>query len=237
MKTRELIHAMLTENTGRALGDSGDAYGRNWQRNAGKTMADFEAEPSATVEVSKYTDRNGATHWELSPTVSLYHHLTDCLTQDDICREFNAMPVEDWDGEYYGVSASGQEWLDSIFRAEGDGFNTYNWCANFSQIFQGQLLEHIDTGEKYALIQIHGGCDARGGYTDAKLFQLKCEDYGLFYEHCGFYVEREDGEGLSLDWLGEWINREGTTPDDDEIEAFCQAIGEGIHAGDAFECN
>jgi len=45
MKTKEIIYKMLIENTGRALGDSGDAYGRAWERNQGKTIEDFEGEP------------------------------------------------------------------------------------------------------------------------------------------------------------------------------------------------
>ena len=235
MKTKELIHAMLTENTGRALCDSGDAYGRNWQRNQGKTLADCEAEPSATLEVRKYSDREGKTYWEMYPTISLFHHLTDCLTQDDICREFNAMPVEDWNGDYYGTSAEGQEWIDSMFKG-GECFNSYNWNANFSQVIQYTMLEHIDTDEKYVLLQIHGGCDVRGGYTDAKLFKLNCEEWGLSYENAGFCAE-VDGCTVCLDWMGsEWINEEGMTPDDAELDAFCEALGEGVHAGDAFEC-
>lgn len=231
-----LIHAMLTENTGKALCDSGDAYGRNWQRNSGKTLADFEAEPSATLEVSKYTDRDGKTYWEANPTVSLFHHLADCCGLDEICEEFNAMPVDDWSSDYYGVSAEGQEWINSIFRTKGEAQNTYNWCANFSQVIQYQILEHLDSGDLYALIQIHGGCDVRGGYTDAKLFRLDCEEWGLAHENCGFYAEDSNGFPLHLDWMGEWITAEGSCPTDDELEAFCVAIGEGVHAGDAFEC-
>lgn len=235
MNTKETIFAMLTENTGRALGDSGDAYGRNWQRNAKKTLADFEAEPSATLEVRKYTDREGNAQWEMSPTISLFHHLTDCLTLDDLCREFNAMPVENWDGDYYGTSADGQEWLDSIFTG-GECFNSYNWCANFSQVIQYTMLKHNDTDEDYVLLQVHGGCDVRGGYTDAKLFKLDCEEWGLSYENAGFCAE-VDGRTVCMDWCGsEWITENGSTPDDDELDQFCEALGEGIHAGDAFEC-
>ena len=120
---------------------------------------------------------------EMSSTISLFHHLTECLTLDDICREFNAMSVEDWNGDYYGTSAEGQEWIDSMFKG-GECFNSYNWNANFSQVIQYTMMKHIDTDEDYVLLQIHGGCDVRGGYTDAKLFKLKCEEWGLSYESC-----------------------------------------------------
>ena len=49
--TDEVIVAMLTENTGRHFLDSGGAYGRNWERNSGKTVADFKSKPSATLEI------------------------------------------------------------------------------------------------------------------------------------------------------------------------------------------
>ena len=45
MKTNELIYSMLVENTGSHMLDSGGAYGRHHQRNASKTIEDFENEP------------------------------------------------------------------------------------------------------------------------------------------------------------------------------------------------
>jgi hypothetical protein len=39
--------------------------------------------------------------------------------------------------------------------------------------------------ERYLLLQIHGGCDARGGYTNAKLFLPP--DYGIINEYLDEY--------------------------------------------------
>lgn len=234
MKTEDLIYAMLTENTGKALGDSGDAYGRNWQRNQKKTIDDFRNEPSATVEVHYYQGRDGKEHFECWPTISLFHHLTDVLTQDALCREFNAMECDVWNAEYYGINVDQQEWLEMVgFTFEGDSWNSYNWSANFSQVVQGQNLE-LD-GDRYVLLQIHGGCDVRGGYTDAKLFKLKGEM--VMDEMATFWTTDENGEELALDWIGsEWVDREGMTPDDEYIERFCRALGEGTHAGESICC-
>ena len=45
MKTlKETIAAMLTENTGKNMLDSGGASGRAWQRNAGKALDDFASQ-------------------------------------------------------------------------------------------------------------------------------------------------------------------------------------------------
>ena len=169
----QTVFAMLTENTGASLLDSGGAYGRNWQRNQALTLEDFRNRPAATLEVSKY-ERDGKAHYEAIPTVDVFHLLTQWLELDDVCKEFNAMPVEDWrSDEFYGVSAEGEQWLKDrgFTEGAGGGFNTYNWCTNHSQILQGHYLVNEDD-EPYLLLQIHGGCDARGGYTDAKLFKL-----------------------------------------------------------------
>jgi hypothetical protein len=234
MQAKELIYKMLTSNTGRAVCDSGGAYGRNWERNQSKTIDDFEREPSATIEIYKYT-RDDKTEWDISPSFSLYHHLKQALDLDPLCDEFNALPVDDWRGDYYGVSDAGMEWLAlNEFEPVGDAFNSYNWSANFSQVVQYQQLKLW--GEHYLLLQIHGGCDVRGGYTDAKLFKLDSE-YGFMSESAGFCAELPNGEYMTLDWFGEWITNEGVSASDEYIKQFCELLGAGVHTGEAFELN
>ena len=41
-RTEFLIYKMLTENTGSAMLDSGDAYGRHWENNKQRTIDDFK---------------------------------------------------------------------------------------------------------------------------------------------------------------------------------------------------
>jgi hypothetical protein len=171
--TKQLIFKMLRENTGRAICDSGGANGRLWQRNAGKTLADFEAESAAQLEISKWQrDENEPAQYDAQVYISLFHHLARALELDPYCREFNALECDSWNGEFYGTDQGQCDWLlDNGFTAKGDSFNSYNWSANFSQTIQGQFLES-DAGALYVLLQIHGGADIRGGYTDAKLFKL-----------------------------------------------------------------
>lgn len=241
MQVKNLIYKMLTTSTGRAICDSGDAYGRNWEKNQAKTLADFEREPSASVEVSKW-EREGVIEWDCYPTFSLYHHLVSALDLDPICDEFNALECGAWNGDYYGTDSYQCEWLENEgFKPDGDSWNSYNWSANFSQVVQGQRFKRnggslCEDGGEYILLQIHQGCDVRGGYTDAKLFKLKT-DYFL-YESAGFCADLPNGEYIGLDWQGsEWINLEGTIPSDDELKLFCSSLGEGVHAGEAFELN
>lgn len=239
----QTIAAMLTENTGKHFLDSGGAYGRAWQRNMGKTVEDFRAMPSATAEIY-VREYGGETIAEILPCVNVFHLLTGgALELDDLCSEFNAMPVDDWkSGDFYGVSMAGAEWLDMRgFNANGESFNTYNWGANHSQVLQGaELTRDGEWGdEKYLLLQIHGGADVRGGYTDAKLFKLNdhAEYYNALTEDCGF---SDDSGDCGLSWHGEWINEHGSCADDSELLEFATACGASLEnpsvtiAGDAY---
>ena len=246
MNMQETIAQMLTENTGTHFLDSGGANGRVWQQNAGKVVADFEAQPSATAEIY-VREWQGKLVAEVLPCVNIFHLLTGgALELDDLCHEFNAMPVNEWDGDYNGVSLDGSEWLEArgfaMCKESRGGWNTYNWGANHSQVMQGNelTLEGEYGEEKYLLLQIHGGADVRGGYTDARLFKLA--DYAEFYnvvnEDCGFSDEK--GE-ISISWHGEWINSDGGCADDEsDLLAFATACGASIDnpsvtvAGDAY---
>ena len=188
--TKELIFSMLTENTGVHMCDSGGDKGRMWQRNANKCVADFEAEPQ---ELYQYDPKYN----EIYRTVSVFHYLTHNLEVDDIAFEFNELntDAEDYDADckeddasLYGVSFNA--WLNLVKDNEvevSSSWNTYNGESDLSQILQGANL--LINEEHYVLIQIHGGADARGGYTDAKLF--KCGDHmdGMIHEYLREYSD------------------------------------------------
>ena len=185
-----LIFSMLTENTGTHMCDSGGDNGRMWQRNANKCVADFEAEPQ---ELYQYDPKYN----EIHRTVSVFHYLTNNLEVDDIAFNFNELntDAEDYNADckeddvsLYGVSLNA--WLHLVTENEVEvqrSWNTYNGDSDLSQILQGANLTIND--EHYVLIQIHGGADARGGYTDAKLF--KCGDYtdGMIHEYLREYAD------------------------------------------------
>lgn len=181
MNVKEIIFGMLTENTGAHFLDSGGAYGRAWERNQGKTMADFEAEPD-----QQYTYHKSG-NW-LERRVSVFHYLSQLQT-DWICDYFNAMPCGDWDADdedVYGVSQFQWDWLTNKCEVKVERtFNTYNGDSDLSQILQGSWLTIND--DPYMLLQVHGGCDARGGYTNAKLFQLNYE--GMIHEYLREYMD------------------------------------------------
>lgn len=183
MRTKELIYGMLIENTGTHFLDSGGAYGRAWERNQGKTIEDFEGEPEES-----YTYHRCGNY--LERRVSVFHYLSQLQT-DWVCDYFNEMPCQDWDadGEVYGVSKAQWDWLNSKCEVKVEQtFNTYNGDSDLSQILQGSWLTIND--EQYLLLQIHGGCDARGGYTNAKLFQ--CQEEWMIHEYLREYMDSYD---------------------------------------------
>lgn len=175
----QTVYEMLLESTGTHFLDSGGAYGRHWQTNQGKTIHDFISEPAVEFDLMVYKELEG--QWkrarvdnteEIEYTISVFHYLTSgALALDHICEEFNARPVKDWDfEEAYGVSKRNGEWLLSIGADFDASFNTYNHESALSQVLQGTYVTIVDL--HFVLLQIHGGCDVRGGYTDAKLFAL-----------------------------------------------------------------
>lgn len=181
MDVKEVLAEMLVENTGRSFLDSGGAYGRDWEQNQGKTLADWEAEPEATLwEVSVHEGELSAL-----PTLSVFHFLANRLSEYDhrlqayfdgwakandmygleAAQEFPAHRAE-----RYGMEV--QDLGDLVGSPEPITVNTYNGEDCLSQIVQ--WVAYVDPHSEAArvLLSIHGGCDARGGYTWPRVFTL-----------------------------------------------------------------
>ncbi len=170
MKTAEQqIFEMLTECTGTAMCDSGGAYGRNWERNKARTIDHFRNEPEVRLEFCE-----GVAEYYV---ISLFQYLTKQLEIDGICQEFNDVKADNWDDDrYHGTSTEAGRVLDKYNVEIGEGWNSYNGESSLSQVIQGKYVKIADSA--YVVLQIHGGCDVRGGYTDAKLFRIDSQyDY------------------------------------------------------------
>lgn len=214
-RTQKVLHAMLQENTGSHMLDSGGAYGRAWQQR--RKTEDFRKKPQMILEV-----------WDQSFTlmVDLFHFLDAFLEVNNDSEDLQA-EFEKWteESEYSGLGAldAFAEYLTELGRDEGDSectehgrtFNTYNFDNMLDGTIQGTWLT-VD-GEDYLALQIHGGCDVRGGYTDPHIFKAYPEhmDYGMTQAtarcpHCGTCWDTddsgyrwEDGEG-QVDLSDEW---------------------------------
>lgn len=169
--TEDVIAGMLGENTGRSFLDSGSAYGRNWERNQGTDVDHWKNRPSATLDTS----------WGgLSFTLDVFHFMVDRLEYDhDMQVAFDryaaSRPDDGWLGimEDFPALWADREHGEGAYGIYGDGrpftVNTYNHEDALSQVLQYTYFT-VDRQE-YALVQVHGGCDVRGGYTAPKCFK------------------------------------------------------------------
>ena len=189
MNIKEIAEGMLKENTGANFLDSCGAYGRHWQENQ---KVNFEELPEVTADLVDGCN--------IIPYVSLYHWIVSMFEIDELCEEFNSMEVKDWDGELYGVSEAGEEWLANHgFEVTGRD-NSYNYDNDLSQtIILARLSLDGDEWAGYYLLQVHGGCDVRGGYTDAKLLKAYDPDYISFSGNVMALVTKKDGTRIQCD--------------------------------------
>ena len=198
-ETDRVLADMLTENTGSHMLDSGGAYGRNWERNQGRDVQSFIDAPE--VNVNQY-----------GIDLDLFHYLRQRIEfMPEIQAEFDewAELEENKKSNWYTLM---EEWCQN--HNDGDhvpsGFNSYNGECLLSQTIQGDFFTW--NGEVYLMLQIHGGCDVRGGYTAPKIFSVYGEPYGVMYDWNTYTIESADdrkGEKVSLDF------REGDVIDND----------------------
>lgn len=195
-QTEAVLLEMLTENTGRNMLDSGDAYGRKWEQNQALGIDGLAQIPAVTW--------NGG-----SPTIQLFGYLNGLLTYaadfDLFWQKFDEeRPDTSWD-------ESLEEWLDTLGvlpEAESDFYtgrcslNTYNMeYSLLSQVIQYTLFEV--GGADFVALQIHGGCDVRGGYTKPRIFRLdgfredlilQAEWAGVSCQNCGLLLDFVAGD-------------------------------------------
>ena len=226
--TEQVVSEMLKENTGRALLDSGDYYGRHWEQNQSRK---FQDEPEAWIQ---------ADGDELIVSLNVYHFLIRALEYapgiDRAFHEWSDRPenkdkywlelMEEFPNIY--AKKTGQE-VGGLY-GEGAPFtvNTYNGDDLLSQVIQYHYFE-ID-GDPFALLQIHNGCDVRGGYTQPRAFRVYDDDLSIF-DNARADIICENGHGWHTDDGYHWY------PHSDEPEltikggkAVCPVCGKELKA-------
>jgi hypothetical protein len=172
-ETDRQLAAMFTENTGRHILDSGGAYGRNWERNQGRDVQSFLDAPEASFEVWSEDD------WYC--TVDTFHFLRERLEWDqELNDELEAYaelrPDDNWFAIAEGFPAYHAELHGQEVPVDGSilTVNTYNHENTLDQVIQ--YIQVSEDGNDaiypdYIVLQVHGGCDVRGGYTAPKVFR------------------------------------------------------------------
>jgi hypothetical protein len=174
---------MLIENTGQHMLDSGGHYGRHWQRNR---VVNFKDLPEFEYTVEESNGEVG-----LYGSIPLFHFLNAYCEITESSKKLQKMFME----HSHLPEVEDESWLSCIYsfiekyniKHEYGGNNSYNLETVLSQgiQFQGIEINHYDNPQfaklgivegEYILLQIHGGCDIRGGYTKPKVFACEYED-------------------------------------------------------------
>jgi len=164
-ETQQCIASQLSENTGSALCDSGDFYGRNYEKYSGGV--DF----TESLRVNKW----GA----IIPIQIWMNHNLDRSKSAVALEKSLLKKLKEKKVEYielcYGNQEEVLDILKSIEATEtcygGLKFdNTYNGDNNLSQNLQLMIFEFEN--KEYAIIETHNGCDIRGGYSTGRVYQI-----------------------------------------------------------------
>lgn len=182
--------AACRENTGRALCDSGDHYGRQYDKPAidenSPIIKCWEAGSPATINTAVYLNDRFKIDRELQKA----------------CEDFGE---EETDLSWFEL---GEKFMESKGYRQLQRENVYNTENNFDQVFIFEVWCHEDKptyNDIYAndavvtVFYMHCGCDVRGGYG-RPLFTRSRGDYSIPVElFAGYYItDGFDADGEEL---------------------------------------
>ena len=225
-KTRLILGSMQTVSTGGSFLDSGDHYGRNWERSALCSYGD----PVPTSLSAKWG--------YLEVTIDLATYLGEFLQYDpevdnhlqnwiDTDRQDSPSYWSDIQAYCDMLAKLSKGELGGIYGDPGEllTFNTYNEDNLLSQVFQGaffytpdnynrKLPPGFDHGTPYLIMHTHNGCDVRGGYPRPRIFgfQGKHDPEGIFdWSRAYINIEEPDPRFLESPWgIPQWDTDDST---------------------------
>jgi len=217
-KLNRRVAAMLCEDTGAHMLDSGGSGGRHWQWNRSR---DFPAEDAISVTVDSFGD--------VSVYLNLYHFMRTHLNLTKESEQLNRA-LHKFANYPKRKHEAWEDVLEAFFRHRGLTVTNHGLTdpdTLLDQPFAYWEFEHDDVD--MVVIQVHGGCDLRGGYGSPQIFMIGD------YFHCAmvdvtvfctghpdpFIADRERGQLLFL-----------------EVEAIeakpCTAVFDSYDAGYSF---
>lgn len=201
-ETEQAIVDMLQENTGASMLDSGGVYGRAFERN--RKIQNFKDRDTLKVTIDSYG---------IELSIDIFQYLTSYLELDATAKKLQKQferymkkHSDMWETECM------QKFMDLKSKHDemGHGItNTYNYDNALGGTLQYGVFTLDGEGQYsdncYIILQIHGGCDVRGGYTDPKIFKLLDFDYFLIAQSdlyadcpCDYCMAESDNSGY--DW-------------------------------------
>jgi hypothetical protein len=200
----EVVKEQLTENTGTHFLDSGSAYGRNWEEN--QENPPWE-KPRIQVR-SSYVVKNVYHHLTenlerdeetVALEAALYAYGRNGPGEGDawltVMEDFADFLEHASPGDFESLGM-GPELAEIAYAATLDldmsepnmTTNTYN--HEFGDLTQ--IIQFVQLGGPYgeiAFVQVHGGCDVRGGYTGPRVYRvwdsLLPMEFWFHCEDCG----------------------------------------------------
>lgn len=157
---------MLRENTGGVLTDSGGLYGYMYQRPI-PSKAIYPVKLDGKVDWHQVS----LAHW-LTANTEYSAKLTRSLWRFSSSPKWERVPWEN-------VLEAWAEKRNLEIREYG---YTYNFETSLDQDFAAWEWEDAETGEHFAIIRSHNGCDARWGFSKPRIFRCLGESDGLEYE-------------------------------------------------------
>lgn len=232
-ETTDILESMLKQDTGRHMLDSGSHYGRHFKEN--QEIDSMEDTPVSTHDIRNYGDEDEI---ELLSYVSTYHFLKYRVEYTKQSHELHKQFKDYCNRE----ELEGEAWTTCMDALLGNQMvNTYNGQHNVDQVLQytsftlkgvgydtersprpedrefvlnDRIVKAVpDIHGDFVALQIHNGCDVRGGYTAPVIFEAP---HGANYIHmspatdiicseCG-WVASQHSSGRRRD--GDWDNLE-----------------------------
>jgi hypothetical protein len=205
--TQCVLKAMFCENTGAHYLDSGGAYGRGWERAQAIKDLDWTEFPPVKVEVDKDSFYILKNTYQLLCDVLEYD-----IEMDKIFHKFCNQEIRKRDSYYSNMNDFVEhlkKW-DIDFEDKG-GYNTYNGDSCLDKTLQWNMFS-IYNGKyegDYLLLQIHNGCDVRGGYSTPHVFRFDEDDFWWRLDdlsaYCPNRYQEDDEKTMQVDLQGKKV--------------------------------
>ena len=181
----KIVSMMLKENTGTHFMDSGGEGGRAWQQNQKR---DFQKEAASVIEVD-------VGRKDLIISMRTFFYVTEfwesTTESERLQKEFLKFADRE-ENEGDGWMSLMEKFYEEVLYPEIDDHdwnaynvgkggrivNTYNYESSVDQILQYMMFSWQDNCP-FIMLQIHGGADARGGYTAPHFFAFKTREHHI----------------------------------------------------------
>lgn len=245
--TEAVIKAQLLANTGRHFLDSGGAYGRHWEQNQENPpweRPEWDVGHGYAIRnvYHHMRDTFGRDGTAVALEDALYAFADEPAQKNEgwltVMKRFAGdmdMGTANVDGLMdMGLSAEASEAVVHVQNGMGGEpvtINTYN--HEYGSL--SQILQMVSLGDMYAdywMVQIHGGCDVRGGYTSPRVYYAYDIPHTMEF---WFGTDNHDwDEAESCLYGDDTLIYQTTVDHDDLLETVHDRVGDTL-AGESVE--